>query len=109
MVADLVSRGLVEAEDEHQHPMRNVLLQAAGAQEHIEVHLSEQTCQRHDIYLICSDGLYGVLPESTIQDALGSEQSLQQCSELLERKTLQLGGPDNVAIVLLKYTDENWL
>jgi serine/threonine protein phosphatase PrpC len=56
--------------------------------------------------LVCSDGLYGVLPEPSIQEALWSTASIEECTQFLERKTLQLGGPDNLAIVLLKYTDE---
>jgi protein phosphatase len=106
MVADLVSRGLVEAEDQASHPMRNVLLQAAGAQERIDVHVREEVCECGDMILVCSDGLYGVLPEPSIQEALWSTASIEECTQFLERKTLQLGGPDNLAIVLLKYTDE---
>ena len=102
IVGDLLSQGLIGAEDVCSHPLRNVLLQAAGAQEQVMVHLREETCQGGDILLLCSDGLYGVVPETTILEALLSCASVQECSEFLEGQVLQLGGPDNIAIVALK-------
>jgi PPM family protein phosphatase len=107
IVADLVSRGLLQADDQGSHPLRNALLQAAGAQENIDVHVTEIRCEAGDMFLLCTDGVYGVIPEPAIYDALCSRGTVQDCVEYLERKTLQLGGPDNIAIVLLKYVNEN--
>jgi protein phosphatase len=56
--------------------------------------------------LLCSDGLYGPVADSTISGILEDSASLQQAVEALLDCANQNGGPDNVTAILLQYTDD---
>jgi PPM family protein phosphatase len=86
------------------HPMRNVLTQAAGSQDAVDVHVVEQKMESGDLYLICSDGLHGVVSAAAIRSVLGSgEQDLERIAGRLNGAARGFGGPDNISVVLLSY------
>ena len=103
LVANLVEQGLVPLEEMGTHPLRNVLTQAAGAQEEITVHVREESSESGDCLLLCSDGLHGVVSEETVCGILAAEAQARQCAQQLMEQALQAGAPDNIAIVLLRY------
>jgi PPM family protein phosphatase len=86
------------------HPMRNVLTQAAGSQEPLEVHVSEQPLASGDVYLICSDGLHGVIGNAAIRSILGSSDNLENVAQRLNQAARGNGGPDNISMVLMSYS-----
>lgn len=104
MVANLALQGLLSAADVSTHPMRNILTQAAGSQKDVAVHLREDTPQPGDAYLICSDGLYGVVPDRSLEECAGSGSSLSECVRALIAEANRAGAPDNVSIVVLRYS-----
>ena len=57
-----------------------------------------------DIWLICSDGLYGMVEELDIEAVLRS-MPLEEAAEKLLKMALDNGGRDNVSLVLLKVTE----
>ena len=87
------------------HPMRNVLLQAAGSKETLdEVHVREEPLQSDDLFLISSDGLHGTVDEGEICSVLNTEDSLERkCLRLVEAAQ-RTGAPDNVSCVLVSYS-----
>jgi len=85
------------------HPMRNVLTQAAGSEEAVEAHVVEQLLRDGDVYLICSDGLHGVVGNSAIRSILGSGDHLEQTALRLRDAARTQGGPDNISVVLVSY------
>lgn len=58
--------------------------------------------QEEDIFLLCSDGLTGELSDREIADILKLNTSLTEKKDLLIEKTLQVGGKDNITVVLIK-------
>lgn len=85
------------------HPMRSVLTQAAGTQRNLDVHTCELALEDGDALLLCSDGLYEMVPEECIVKVLASEQPIERQVEQLKEATLTAGAPDNVSCVLLSY------
>lgn len=85
------------------HPMRNVLTQAAGTQDALNVHTVEQKLESGDLYLICSDGLHGVIGNAAIQSILESDGDLEHRAVRLTEAARLQGGPDNISVVLLGY------
>lgn len=104
MVANLAQQGILTLEEISTHPMRNILTQAAGAQQDVAVHLIEETPQPEDRYLICSDGLYGVVSDQSIHDHMAVDGELSEGATALIQEAIRAGAPDNVSIVVLRYS-----
>lgn len=85
------------------HPPRNLLTRAAGAEEQVEVHIREEGLRKNDMLLLCTDGLHGVVDERNIEAVLASGESVDVCLHRLIDAARDLGAPDNVTGVLLRY------
>jgi protein phosphatase len=85
------------------HPMRDVLTQAAGSQNDIEVHTADVELEPDDVILLCSDGLHGIVPEEGILATLRSGAPLDQKVARLRDEARAAGGPDNISCILVRY------
>jgi protein phosphatase len=104
MIASMVRKGLLPAAEAASHPMRNVVTQAAGPQEEVEVHLHEEKIAPGDGFLICSDGLYNLVQEPDILAALADSGSPEAAAKRLIEAAIDRGAPDNVSAVVLRYS-----
>lgn len=104
MIAGMVQKGILSAADAASHPMRNVLTQAAGSQENVEVHLREETLRSGDMLLLCSDGLHGMVDLATIRSILGGGDPAERAVDRLIAAAITAGAVDNVSAVLLRYS-----
>ncbi len=84
------------------HPYRHVLTMAIGATNSLKVNQYTVSPSEGDSFLLCSDGLHGVVAEQIIAEALSSEKSLEDQCHLLIEAARAAGGPDNVTSVLLR-------
>jgi protein phosphatase len=73
----------------------------------IEPEYSVRQVRPGDRYLICSDGLSGVVSAETIAETLREYVDPQQCVERLVQLALRGGGPDNITVVVADATDED--
>lgn len=85
-------------------PMKNVLTQAAGSEQTVKVHISEQKLMTGDVYLICSDGLHGVIGDAAIRSILATGSDVESTARRLNELARMNGGPDNISVVLLSYS-----
>jgi serine/threonine protein phosphatase PrpC len=99
----IVEREGAGAIDIANSPMRNVLTQAAGSEQSVKVHITEQKLQSGDIYLICSDGLHGVIGDAAIRSILATGRDVEHMARRLNEAARVNGGPDNISVVLLSY------
>jgi protein phosphatase len=83
-------------------PPRNLLLQAIGPTAAVAPDVKVYAPQAGDLYLLCSDGLYGNTPHGAIAQALerASAQSLDACCEALVALAKAHGSRDNITAVL---------
>ncbi len=102
IIASMIQRGLISPADTASHPLRNVVTQAAGAKESIDVHVREEVLVPGDRLLLCSDGLYAVVGEASIMSILAEGQDGAWTVERLISEALTAGAPDNVSVVLLQ-------
>lgn len=103
----LIDRGEITPEQAAYHPDRNKVYSCLGGQQLPEIALSKRTAlQTGDILLLCSDGLWGVTPESTLAQAF-KEQNPMRITPLLLDHNEKLGGPnaDNYSIVVVRWED----
>ena len=94
-VQEMVTRGLMTAEQAQGHPMGHVLSRAVGVQTEVAIDRVEGEVQPGDIFLLCSDGLHGVVGEEAIGARFARAAPDQALDELIDL-TLEKGAPDNV-------------
>ena len=104
LVAEMVRRGMLTPAQAHRHPDRSVLLNALGQTEVLTVSRASTPCelQDGDEFLICSDGLHGLVTDAEIAGLLGVASSLAVANEDLLELALERGGGDNVSMVLIR-------
>ena len=99
-VQTLLDEGRITAEEADHHPQRNVITNALDGREDVELDLSVRETKAGDRYLLCSDGLSGVVSEDTIRDTLASEASTEVAVDKLVELALKGGGPDNITAIV---------
>jgi serine/threonine protein phosphatase Stp1 len=94
-VQEMVARGLLSAEQAIGHPMGHILSRAVGVQTEVEVDRVEGEVEGGDIFLLCSDGLHGVIADAEIERHLAREAP-DRALDRLVALALERGAPDNV-------------
>ncbi len=102
----LVDEGRISPEEASSHPQRSLLTRALDGRD-IDPEYSVRQVQPGDRYLICSDGLSGVVSFDTIGSTLREYTDPQQCAERLVQLALRGGGPDNITVVIADATDQD--
>jgi PPM family protein phosphatase len=103
-VQEMVDAGLITAQEARVHPKKNVITRVVGYYEDTDVDTYHKTLYEGDNILLCSDGLWGVLPDLKItQTVLTAETSQQACDELVNLAN-EAGGPDNISVIIVRPT-----
>jgi serine/threonine protein phosphatase PrpC len=100
-VQRLVEMGRITPEEALVHPRRSVLMRVLGdvvGEPEIDVALFDAVAG--DRWMICSDGLSGVVPEELMSRILTSKISPSEAADLLVGEALEFGAPDNVTVVV---------
>ena len=87
------------------HPYSSVLTHALGVPEDERIDALSGEIEEGDLYLLCTDGLTTVLEDEAIESVLKSDADLASCARELIDAANQSGGPDNVTVVLVRFTD----
>ncbi len=102
LVRRLIELGQVTEEEAVTHPQRNVLYRALGQGEPFEPDVSTYPITSGGYLLICSDGLWGVVPDDMLSNIVMNAQTpLDACQQLVEAAN-EAGGPDNISVILVQ-------
>ena len=101
MVADQIRRGILNETEAGQSNLRNILLQAVGISEELDICQKSLPIQPGDCFLLCSDGLTGMLTDKEICEIMNSDKLPDQAVEKLISAALTAGGRDNITAVLV--------
>ena len=105
-VQRLVDTGRISEEEALVHPRRSVLMRVLGDVEQFpEVDLETFETKPGDRWMVCSDGLSGVVPERLMHRIMLSKSTVQEATDLLVGEALEFGAPDNVTVVLVDVVD----
>lgn len=105
-VQRLVDDGRITLEEAEQHPQRSVLMRVlSDVIEDVEPDLSMREAKLGDRYLLCSDGLSGVVSFETIQDTMAAGKDPAPTCEQLVQLALRSGAPDNVTCIVADIVD----
>jgi protein phosphatase len=102
-VGRLVESGMISPEEAEHHPQRNILTAALGTNPDLVMDSPgrPEPLRPEDVLLICSDGLWGLVRDAEILDAVENKSA-----EVAGRKLIDLarqrGGPDNITVEILR-------
>ncbi len=103
VVQELLSRGLISAEEARTAYNKNLVTKALGIEPRVEPEVNEFQVMENDLYLLCSDGLNDVLDEETIKTLLETDNDeLEPVVNRMINKTNNEGGPDNISVIIIR-------
>ena len=104
-VFEQVQAGMLTEAEAEKHPLRNVITRALGGALSVNPDASEIDSKPGDVYLLCSDGLTGMVPEEEILKLVtaNADDLEKACRELIDTAN-ERGGLDNVTAILVKTT-----
>src|ERR1700747_3761977 len=105
LVQSLVDEGRISADDVSTHPQRSLLLRALDGRSAAEPDLSVHDAMPGDRYLLCSDGLSGVVSDETLRDTLEAVADPDAATRELIELALAGGGPDNITCIVADVVD----
>ena len=102
-VEEQVRAGTLSPTAARQHPWRNVVTRALSGGEDPEVDVTEVRPEPGDRHLLCSDGLFSVVPDDRIAEILGRRHdTLEAVCQQLVQAANEAGGPDNITTLVLQ-------
>ena len=104
LVADLIEQGRITEEEARYHPQRSVITRALGSDTNMDPDIYTFRVEKGDVLMLCSDGLCGVLEDSTLEEVLSTCADQEECAQRLVSMALRAGSTDNVTAVIADAT-----
>lgn len=104
-VNEQMQEGMLTEQQARIHPFRNVVTRALGSDKKLQVDVRSDSIEDGDCYLLCSDGLTGMLDDDQIAGLLAgmAERGAEAvCRELVEASNRN-GGKDNISVILVRF------
>ena len=102
LVEELVRARIITREQARTHPRRNIIPRALGTQGDNAPDLLAADAQPGDLWLLCTDGLSGMLTDETIEAEMRRNVPLDAMADSLLSQALEAGGRDNVTLILCR-------
>ena len=111
LLNDYIKMKILSPEEIKNFPHKNVIVRALGMKDNVQVDVSFEIPNDGDIYLLCSDGLSGEVPDEQMQSILaknyrGTNTDLDSTVHQLIEQACNNGGKDNVTCVLAQYVED---
>jgi len=102
IVEEEVRAGRMTPEQAANHPSKNVISRALGAEETVEVDLKTMEVEEGTSFLLCSDGITRHIPDNELRQVLVTEHDLATVCDELKRRCFERGAEDNLTAVLVR-------
>lgn len=103
-VRRLQDAGQLTEEEAAIHPQRNMLYKAVGQGGELEIDTFTQSLPQAGKLMLCSDGLWGLVPDKIAQEILLDSLPLEEMADNLIDLALKAGGHDNISVVLVDFS-----
>jgi PPM family protein phosphatase len=102
-VGSLVENGFITSEEAETHPQRHILMAALGAGQEFSPERPECPIplQSGDILVLCTDGLWGLVPDQELEQTVTRMPPADACRALIALAK-ERGGPDNITVQVLR-------
>jgi len=101
-VFEQVQAGMLTEAEAEKHPLRNVITRALGGALSVNPDAAKVESKPGDVYLLCSDGLTGMVPEEEILRVVTENSDIEKACQVLIDTANERGGLDNVTAILVK-------
>ena len=103
LVQEMVRMGELNAEEARNHPDKNIITRALGAERTVDVDFFDLKLEPGNVVLMCSDGLSNMVEDDRIGEIISNtDRDLQERGQALISEANRNGGKDNIAIVLIE-------
>ncbi len=102
LVQEMFKGGLISRDEMSTHPNKNILTRALGSEEIVEVDTQIMAYQDHDLFLLCSDGLYDMITEEEILRILQTDLELHLMAQKMIDLAMEHGGNDNISLIMVE-------
>ena len=101
-VQEMVRIGELDPADARNHPDKNIITRAVGAEDKVEPDFFTVELQEGEIVLMCSDGLTNMLEDEEIRMIISGARDLVEKAECLVEAANANGGRDNISVILIE-------
>ena len=101
-VNEQIQRKIITAEEARNHRYRNVITRALGNRLDLEIDVRIEVAQKGDVFLLCSDGLSGMIEDEPMADVVRGGADLREEANRLVAMANEAGGHDNISVVLAR-------
>jgi protein phosphatase len=101
-VEERMAAGQITADEAKVHHYRHVLTRALGAEEMADPAVREIPFAPGDALVLCSDGLWGIVEDGEIAEAMARPAEAREAATALVDLAIERGGPDNISIAVIK-------
>jgi protein phosphatase len=105
LVEELVRQGRLTQREADEHPQRSIITRALGPEAGVEPDSRTWPARDGDVYLLCSDGLTSMVPETRVGELLRASEDLDAVGRALVDAANEAGGRDNITVVLFRLED----
>ena len=102
LVGEMVREGHLTREAALSHPQRSILSRALGTEPRVQIDSGEVALRAGDTVVLCSDGLYSMVAETTIAAVLAAVDDPLRIARQLIREAKNEGGHDNITVIVLR-------
>jgi serine/threonine protein phosphatase PrpC len=102
VVALMIRNGTITPEEARDHPKRNQVMRALGVWDETEVDIASLEIQTGDTFLLCSDGLYGMLPDEDLKALADRAPDSHTGVAWMIDAANQAGGSDNITAMVVQ-------
>lgn len=100
-VEEMVRRGGLDREEARNHPDKNIITRAVGAEDTVKIDFFTVSLEEGDMILMCTDGLTNMLEDEEILRVLEVSRDIVEMAEELVRAANDKGGRDNISVILI--------
>ena len=102
LVEEMIRMGGLDRADARNHPDKNIITRAVGAEDHVEPDFFTVELREGDTVLMCSDGLTNMLEDEEIRMIISGARDLVEKAERLVEAANANGGTDNISVILIE-------
>ena len=102
----LVKAGVISEKEAETHMDKNMITKAVGAEQEIKPDFFHVTLTEEAILLLCTDGLYGEVPDDEMVKVFNKGYTMTETCDKLVKMANENGGHDNITVICIKLTED---
>lgn len=106
LVQEQIATGIITEEEASQSTLKNIITRSVGAERNIKVDTSPVDFRAGDLFLLCSDGLTGLVEDKEILGIL-NQKTPETALDFFINLANSRGGTDNITVIVVRVTDDS--